>query len=111
LLTSIQFSLRCVYIENILIAQALIKSREEISDETSNESVRILNDATGCRRTSTSTLRKPLSRDTDDPVELYALSVSQIQATKKQEILGEKIVYTHFSDCTIREVDSDFGET
>jgi len=107
----IQFSLRCVYIKNIFIAQALTKSREEILDEASNESVRILNDATNCRRTSTSTLRKSLSRDTDDSVELYALSVSQIQATKKQEILGEKIVYTYFSDCTMREVNSDSDET
>jgi len=111
MLISIQFSLRCVYIENTLTAQALTKSREGIPDEASNESVRILNDATGCRRTSTSTSRKPLSRDTDDPVELYALSISQIQAAKEQGILGGKIVYTHSSGCTMRGVDSDSGET
>jgi hypothetical protein len=107
----IQFSLRCVYIESILIAQALAKNRDKIPDEASNELVRILNDATKYKRTSTSTSRKSLSRDTDNFVELYMLSVSQIQATKKQEILVEKTVHTYFSDCTMEEVDNNSDKT
>jgi len=53
-------------------AQAPTKSRGRIPNEALNESVRILNHDTGCRRTSTSTSRKSLSRDTDNPIELYA---------------------------------------
>jgi len=93
LLISIQFSLRCVYIENSLTAQAPIKSRERVSDEASNESVRILNHDTGCRRTSTSTSRKSLSRDTDNPIELYAWSVSQTQVAKEPEMLEGKMIH------------------
>lgn len=111
LLVSIQFSLRCVYIENTLTGQVPTKSRERIPDEASNESVRILNHGTGCRKTSTSTSRKPLSRDKDDPVELYAWSVLQIQAATKQGIRGGKMNHTHASDCTMVGVSTDPGET
>jgi len=93
MLISIQFSLRCVYIENSLTAQAPTKSRGRIPDEASNESVRILNHGTGCRRTSTSTSRKPLSRDTDNPIELYAWSVSQIQVAKEPGMLEGKMIH------------------
>jgi len=92
MLISIQFSLRCVYIENSLTAQAPTKSRERIPDEASNGSVRNLNHGTGCRKTSTSTSRKPLSRDTDNPIELYAWSVSQIQVAKEPGMLEGKTI-------------------
>lgn len=73
--------------------------------------MRILNDAIDYKRISTLTLRKSLSRNTNNSIEFYALSVLQIQATKKQEILEEKIVYTYSNDCTIREINSDFDKT
>jgi len=111
LLISIQSSLRCVYIENTLTAQAPTKSRGRIPDEASNESVRILNHGTGYVKTSTSTSRKPLSRDTDDPVELYAWSALQIRTAKEQGIRGGKMVHTHSSDCTMGGVNTDSGET
>lgn len=70
--------------------------------------MRILNNAIKYRRTFTLISRKLLSRDTNNFVELYMLSVSQIQATKKQEILVEKFVYTYSSDYTI---DNKFDKT
>lgn len=57
-------------------------------DEASNESMRILNGDIGGRSPSTSTSKKPLSRDTDDARELYALDVSETQTSKDRGILG-----------------------
>ena len=90
LLISAQFSVRSVYVENALTAQASNKSCERISHEASNEMMDIRSHGTDCRRTSTSTSRKPLSRDTDNSMELYAWNVSQIQAAKEQRIFGGK---------------------
>lgn len=73
--------------------------------------MRILNDVTEYRRTSTSTSRKSLNRDTDNLVELYTLNISQLQATtKKQEISAEKIVCTHLNDCAMKEIDNNCDE-
>ena len=109
LLISIQFSLRCVYIENTLTAQASTKSRVRIPDEASNESVRILNHGTGCRKICITKSRKPSSRDTDNSVDLYAWS--QIQVVEEQGILEGKMVHAHSNGCTMRGVDTDSGET
>lgn len=99
-----------VWLENTLTAQAPTKSRESIPDEAPNESMRILNHGTGCRRTSTSTSRKALSRDQGTAVELYACSVLQIQTLKGQGIREERMVYTHSSGCTMGGLDTDFDE-
>lgn len=111
LLTSIQSSFLYVYIEKTLTAQVSTKSRGRIPDEESDESVRILNHGTGCGKTSTFASRKPLSRDTDDPVELYAWSALQIQTVKEQEIRGGKMVHTHPSGCAMGGVGTHFRET
>ena len=70
-------------------------------DEVSNEAVRILNHGTSCRKTSTTTSRKPLSRDTNNSVELYAWS--QIQVAEEQGILEGKIVHAHSNGCMMGE--------
>jgi len=101
-----------MYTENTLTAHALTKSCDRLPDEASNEPVRIFNGAGGYRRTSTSTSRKPLSRDTDNSLELYAFSISQVQATaKEQGILTGTTVHTHPSGCTMKGVDNNSGET
>ena len=110
MLATIQFSLRSVYIETTLTAQAPTKNSERIPDEASNKSVHIIDRTTGYERTSTSTSRKPLSRDTDDPIELYALSVSQIQVAKEQGMLKGKMIHPDSGRCTMGGVSTDSGE-
>jgi len=98
--------------ESTLQAQALTRSRSHIRDAASNESVRILNGATGHSRTSTSTTRKPLSRDTDNPAELYMMNLLQIEAKEKKfGTLGGKPVCTHSSGAMMGAVDDSVGET
>ena len=60
-----------------------------------------------CGKTSTSTSRKPLSRDTNNPIELYAWNVSQFQATKGKEIIEGRMVHTHSSGWMMGEVDNE----
>ncbi len=74
--------------------------------------MRIFNNVEEYRRTSTSTSRKPLSRDTNNFLELYAFSISQVQAmAKEQGILTGTTVHTHPSGCTMKGVDNNSGET
>jgi len=84
LLISIQLSLRYVYIEISLTA------RGGIPDVASNEH------STGSRGISTSSSRKPLSHDTDNPIELYAWSVSQIHVAKKPGMLEVRVINPDF---------------
>ena len=79
LLISMRFSLHCVYIKNTLTAQAPTKRCERRPDEASNESLRILNYTNGYGRTITPSTKKPMDRDTDTPIKLYASSASQIE--------------------------------
>lgn len=57
-----------------------------------NELAHILNYNIDNKAISTLLLKKLLIYDTNNLIELYAWSVSQIQVTKKLEILKEKII-------------------
>ncbi len=72
-----------------MIVRARVEDRQMVPDEASNESVQILNDDIDCRKPSTSTSRKPTSRDTGNSMELYASSVSEIYGAKVQGTPGE----------------------
>ena len=73
------------------------------------------NTGTGNERPSTtSTSRKPLTGDSNDPRELYAFSLSEIQVREKErDEKGEKVIPTD-SEVILRmeeEIDGVSGET
>jgi hypothetical protein len=113
---TVQFSLRSNIMERSLGAQAGKKILEKMPDEAPSESRQILNCNTGAsneRPSTTSTARKPSTGDSDDPRELYAFSLSDIQVAKKQG-KGEEGMIPMDSDVilgTEGEIDGASGET
>ena len=80
--------LYCIYIENTLTAQVLIKNHKRISDEALNESVCIF---INYRNPSTLTSS---NCDADDSIILYICSIAAIH-----------------SDCIMGEINTEFSET
>jgi len=79
-------------------------------DEVPSEPRQLLNRNTGTsneRPSTTSTSRKPLTGDSNDPRELYAFSLSEIQVGKKEgDGEGEEVILR-----MKEEIDGVSGET
>lgn len=65
----------------------------------------------GCQGRSASTSRKPLSRDIDNPMELYAYSASDCQVLKEPGIPCEALVHTRPRVCMMGVDNIDTSKT